>query len=112
MRVLIVLFLALSSISIAVAQQNESSSTTPDSAKPAAAKKDKKTPAPSTVMTPEKTTESAKPGEPAKPDPNEATDKEEHYDVTEVPPVVTHHQTTVNGKADRKSTRLNSSHLG
>jgi len=26
-------------------------------------------------------------------------DKEEHYDVSEVPPIVTHHQITVNGKA-------------
>ncbi|HVM92450.1 MAG TPA: hypothetical protein VMT67_06535 [Terriglobales bacterium] len=29
----------------------------------------------------------------------EATDKEEHFDVSEVPPVVTHHTTTVGGKA-------------
>jgi carboxypeptidase C (cathepsin A) len=36
----------------------------------------------------------SKPGEPAKP----GDDKQEHYDMTEVAPVVTHHQTTVDGK--------------
>ncbi|MGA7288057.1 MAG: peptidase S10, partial [Terriglobales bacterium] len=50
-----------------------------------------------TAMTPEKPAESGRP-ESAKPESNEATDKEEHYDVSEVPPVATHHQATVNGK--------------
>lgn len=32
------------------------------------------------------------------PSPAEAAEKEEHFDVTEVPPVVTHHQVTIQGK--------------
>ena len=41
-----------------------------------------------------------KPAENPKPDAksDEATEKEEHHDVSEVAPVVTHHQITVNGK--------------
>src|SRR5277367_5617400 len=31
-------------------------------------------------------------------DKDKDTDKEEHFDMTEVPPIVTHHQITVNGK--------------
>jgi carboxypeptidase C (cathepsin A) len=68
-------------------------------------------PAPSRRQTPappsEKPAESAIKPEPAaepRPAPREATasdkekDKEEHYDVTETAPVVTHHQITVDGK--------------
>jgi carboxypeptidase C (cathepsin A) len=39
----------------------------------------------------------AKP-ETAKESPAQPADKEEHYDMTEVPPVVTHHQATLDGK--------------
>ena len=49
------------------------------------------------AATADKAAESAKPAE-AKTEANEATDKEEHYDVAEVPPVVTHHQIALNGK--------------
>ena len=62
-------------------------------------KKDKKAQTAQAAPAPtEKSAENAKPAEPAKSD-GEATDKEEHFDVTEVAPVVTHHQVTVNGKA-------------
>ena len=50
------------------------------------------TPAP-----PEQKPETTKP-EQAKPSPEGAKEAEEHYDMTEVPPVVTHHQVTVSGK--------------
>ncbi|MGO9403296.1 MAG: S10 family peptidase [Terriglobales bacterium] len=98
MRILIVLLLAVLTIPFAVTQQDQD--TTPESTKQAASKKDKKQTAPANVATPDKTAESAKPAEPPKPDFGEATDKdkEEHYDVAEVPPVITHHQITLNGK--------------
>src|ERR1035438_2874548 len=104
-----------------------------------------KKPAPG--QTAEKPSESAiKPEAAAEPRPaqreaapdNKDKDKEEHYDMTEVAPAVSHHQITVDGKllkysatagrlpikrgdgkieaemfyVARKSTRLNSSHLG
>jgi len=98
MRILAVLFFAVLTIPFVVAQQSQSQDTTPESAKQTASKKDKKQSMPASVTTPDKSEESAKPAEPPKTDANEATDKEEHYDVTEVPPVITHHQTTLNGK--------------
>lgn len=99
MRILAVLFFAVLTIPFAVARQEQSQPTTSENPKQsAAAKKDKKQSTPATAMTSEKSAESGKPGEAAKPESNEATDKEEHYDVAEVPPVITHHQATVNGK--------------
>jgi carboxypeptidase C (cathepsin A) len=98
MRIQIVLFLAVLTIPFAVAQQNQFQDTTPESAKQPASKKDKKQSPPASSTTPDKSEENAKPAEPPKTDANEATDKEEHYDVAEVPPVITHHQTTLNGK--------------
>ena len=94
-----ILFAALA-VPFVAAQQDQSTAPTPDKAKQSAARKDKskkESPTP-----PDKSAESAsspdssKPGEAAKSE--EAADKEEHYDVAEVPPVVTHHQITVNGK--------------
>jgi carboxypeptidase C (cathepsin A) len=96
MRILAVLFFAVLTIPLTVAQQNQD--TTPESAKQAASKKDKKQTTPASAATPDKTAESGKPAESAKTDANEAADKEEHYDVAEVPPVVTHHQITLKGK--------------
>ncbi|MBZ5663559.1 MAG: peptidase S10 [Acidobacteriia bacterium] len=98
MRILMVLFLALLTIPFAGAQQNQD--TTAENAKQAAPRKDKgkKEPTPSTATTPDKSAESSKPAEPSKGDASEAADKEEHYDVAEVPPVVTHHQVALNGK--------------
>src|ERR1043166_5519224 len=72
----------------------------PDSKKPVASKKQAQPPA-------EKPAEAnLKPEPPAEPKPaireipNEKDkDKEEHFDMTEMPPVVTHHQITVEGKA-------------
>jgi len=95
MRILIVLFFATLTIPFAATQQ--SSDATPESAKQNASKRDKKS-TPASAATPDKAAESGKPAEAPKGDANEATDKEEHYDVMEVPPVITHHQTTLNGK--------------
>jgi len=72
----------------------------PDSTKTPAAKK------PATAQNPEKPVEAAaKPQTPPEEKPairenpaDKEKDKEEHYDMTEVPPVVTHHQITVDGK--------------
>ncbi|MGP0098220.1 MAG: S10 family peptidase [Terriglobales bacterium] len=97
MRILMALLLAALLIPFAVAQQNQSQDATPDSAKPAAAKKDRKQATPGSATTPDKPAETAKPQESPKAD-GEATDKEEHYDVSEVPPVITHHQLSLNGK--------------
>jgi len=97
MRILAVLFFVGLTIPFAVAQQEQSQATTSENTKQAAAKSPKKQATPAPAATPEKPAESGRP-ESAKPESNEATDKEEHYDVAEVPPVITHHQATVNGK--------------
>ena len=100
MRILTVLFCAILTIPFAVAQQEQSQDTTPESAKQAASKKDKgrKESTPASVATPNKPAESGKPAETSKADASEATDKDEHYDVAEVPPVITHRQLSLNGK--------------
>jgi carboxypeptidase C (cathepsin A) len=99
MKILAVLFFALLTIPFSVAQQDQD--TPPESAKQAASTKDKKQATPASAATPDKTAESSKPAEPAKTDASEAADKEEHYDVTEVPPVITHHQITLHSKTLR-----------
>src|SRR5277367_1678228 len=101
MRILAVLVFAVTTITFVVAQQNQPQSATPDTTKQAASRKDKskKEPASSTaVVMPDNASQNAKP-EAARADSAEATDsKDEHYDVTEVPPVITHHSLTLNGK--------------
>ncbi|MGA2720363.1 MAG: peptidase S10 [Candidatus Acidiferrales bacterium] len=106
MRILTVIFFLGLMIPMAVAQQSQSpdtpenaqpSANQPAANKPAVNKKDKKQTTTAST-TPDKSAENAKPSEPSKADANEATDKEEHYDVTEVPPVITHHQFALNGK--------------
>jgi carboxypeptidase C (cathepsin A) len=92
-----ILLSAALAIPLAVAQQNPPSDATPDSAKQASPKKDKKQAAP--TASPEESPQSRPPAEPPKSDPGEAADKEEHYDVAEVPPVITHHQFPASGKS-------------
>ena len=78
-------------------QQDQTTEPSSESAKQPATRKDKKESASTADKTKESAkTESGKPAEAAKSE--EATEKEEHYDVSEVPPVVTHHQITLNGK--------------
>ncbi|MFY9561660.1 MAG: peptidase S10 [Terriglobales bacterium] len=101
MRIVLALMISVFIAAAGVAQQEPSSDTVADKARQAASKekKPKKEQAATAPSAPDKSQESAsKPTETPKPD-AEATDKEEHYDVSEVPPVVTHHQITVNGKA-------------
>ena len=98
MRILAVLFFAMLTVPFASAQQEQPQATPSENSKQAAAKTPKKQATPATAMAPEKPAESGRPAESGKPESNEATDKEEHYDVAEVPPVITHHQATVNGK--------------
>src|SRR5208282_5540435 len=101
MRILAVLFFAVLTIPCAVAQQNQSQDTMPESATQAAPKRDKgkKEPTPASAAASDKSNaESGKPTEPPKGDSSEASDQEEHYDVAEVPPVITHHQITLNAK--------------
>jgi carboxypeptidase C (cathepsin A) len=89
-----VLFAVLTTqVLMAVPQQ---SSDTPDAAKQAHKEKSENKSKKEPAAAPEKSAEN-KPAEPAKSE--EATDKEEHFDVSEVPPVVTHHTITVGGKA-------------
>jgi carboxypeptidase C (cathepsin A) len=97
MRILAIFLFAAMTIPFAAAQQSQSQDTTTDTTKQAAAKKDKKQTTPAAA--PDKTAENGKPTEAPKADAGEATDKEEHYDVTEVPPVITHHQISVGGRA-------------
>jgi carboxypeptidase C (cathepsin A) len=98
MKVLTALLLAILTISLAAAQQ-QSPDATPDSAKLAAARNNKdKTKKEPAAASPDKSAESAKPAEPSKSEEVTDKDKEEHFDVSEVPPVITHHQITLNGK--------------
>ncbi|MBZ5550017.1 MAG: peptidase S10 [Acidobacteriia bacterium] len=101
MRIVLTLIVSVFIASAAIAQQNPSSETSTDHPKQAAPKKKevrKEQPPPAPAATESKPPESAtKPAEPSKPESADA-DKEEHYDVTEVPPVITHHQITLNGK--------------
>jgi carboxypeptidase C (cathepsin A) len=69
--------------------------------KPAAQRKQTTTPLP--AAKPEESANKPEQAAEPRPAPHEALgdkekDKEEHYDMTEVPPVVTHHQITVDGK--------------
>jgi carboxypeptidase C (cathepsin A) len=103
MKVLAVLLFGLLTLPFVAAQQEQSASSTPDSNKPAATKKDKNKDKTKQEMppaaAPDKSAQTAKPSDAPKSDEATDKDKEEHFDVSEVPPVVTHHQTTLNGKA-------------
>jgi carboxypeptidase C (cathepsin A) len=104
MRILIVFLFAMLTIPFTLAQQNQAQNTTPANAIPVTPRKDrgKKEPPPASTVTPDKSAESGKPAEPPKAESGEAADKdkdkEEHYDVAEVPAIVTHHQVAWNGK--------------
>src|SRR6266852_4805080 len=105
MRIVLSLMVSVFMAAASLAQQEQSSQDKATENPKQAASKEKKPkkeqPTPAPAMPETKASESAnKPGEPTKPDSAEATDKDkdEHYDVTEIPPVVTHHQIAVNGK--------------
>jgi len=93
----VVLLVLIMTMPLALAQQDQTE-TAPDSAKQTAAAREKnKKPAAAAEKTNEPArAESGKVAEGGKGE--EASDKEEHYDVSEAAPVVTHHQITLNGK--------------
>jgi carboxypeptidase C (cathepsin A) len=98
MRSLAVSFLlAVALCSSALAQQS-------DPSKPETPKaKEKKSKPEAAAQAETKAPEQSAPVSEAKPEPAKESpgDKDEHYDMTEVPPVVTHHQITVGGKVLR-----------
>jgi carboxypeptidase C (cathepsin A) len=102
MRIVLALIVSMFMASAAMAQQNPSE-TPADNPKQAATKKKearKEQPSPAPPATESKPSEStAKPAEAEKAEAAAAEkEKEEHYDVREVPPVITHHQLRLNGK--------------
>jgi len=99
MRSLLSLIFAIVLACVAVAQQNETQQPSQSQAQPTNQEKKKEKQA--------QTQKAEKPAEPAKstePAPSQQEGKpgddkkEEHYDMTEVAPVVTHHQVSLNGK--------------
>ena len=99
------LVLAVAFLTCSYAQPT--SSTTSNPAPDKTSKKTKTEPAPATpapaARTPEEKTAEAPPTPESKPasagaKEKESEDKEEHYDMTEIAPIVTHHQVTVDGK--------------
>ena len=81
---------------IAFAQQTNSQPAS--SPKPQSQKKQASTEPADTAAKPEASSEPKPPAPQASFDKEKDKDKEEHFDMTEVPPVATHHQITVDGK--------------
>src|SRR5712675_300662 len=111
MRIVLALVISAFVATAALAQQEQSTrekaTENPNQsvAKEKKPKKEQPTPAPAVPDT--KPQENAsKPGEPAKSDSAETPDKDEHYDVTQVAPVVTHHQRGGTGKYTATAGRL------
>jgi len=104
MKMLAALLCAMLTIPFTVAQQTQDTPT--ESSKPTAAKKEKNKKEPASSTPDKPVAETNKPTEPSKPDSTEATDKDkdkdkdkdEHFDVSEVAPIITHHQFALNGK--------------
>ena len=87
---------------LAAAQQNNQSSSQPDQAKKQPEQTQKKSKKEESQKNepkkPEEATAKKTEPAPSQPEPKPGDDKkEEHFDITEVPPVITHHQATVNG---------------
>lgn len=101
MRIVFALIVGLLLSVVGVAQQSSSSQEAlSNNPRQTTKKKEskKEPPSPATPSTESKTTEStSKPAEPSKSESAES-DKEEKFDVAEVPPVVTHHELSLNGK--------------
>jgi len=93
MRFVIATFILMCALLFPALAQQTDSTNQPSQKKPPAARNEKKPD--NAAKPPEATTSEEHKPEPAK---DASTDKEEHYDVSEVPPVVTHHQITVDGK--------------
>jgi carboxypeptidase C (cathepsin A) len=97
MRSLLILFFSLSLAAVAADQQTENQQASQQQSQ-AAAQQKKQQKQPQTQKPQEPTAKTTEPA-PAQPEPKPGDDKkEEHYDMTEVPPVVTHHQISLDGK--------------
>ena len=81
--------------------QQSSSSQPPDSSKSKKAKPEATPQAAPDAKPQEQPAPAAKPESPKEAPAGKPDDKEEHYDMTEIPPVVTHHQITSDGKVLR-----------
>src|ERR1700758_1836039 len=83
------------------AQQSDSTKSQPAPSKTTNREKKPSTPPKVPEGKPQEAQTPVNPSEETKPETSKETpaDKDEHYDVTEGPPVVTHHQITVDGKA-------------
>jgi carboxypeptidase C (cathepsin A) len=97
MRSLAVSFLLTLAFTMGMLGQQSESTKTPETAK-TQKKKPEAPPQPSSETKTQAPTESEAKAEAAKEAPGKPDDKEEHFDVSEVPPVVTHHQITLDGK--------------
>jgi len=99
MRTIAVSLLVTIALSISVFAQQSDSTKTPEAPRAREKKKPEMPAAPNSETKPPE----PQPGSPeakseSKPEPGKEGASEEHYDMTEVPPVVTHHQSTVDGK--------------
>jgi len=99
MRTIAVSLLVTLALSISVFAQQSDTTKTPETPRTREKKKPETPAAPNSETKPPE----PQPGSPEaksepKPEPGKEGASEEHYDMTEVPPVVTHHQTTVDGK--------------
>ena len=83
-------------IAFSFAQQTDQPKSQSQKKPPATQPGDK--PAENPAIKPEAPSEQRPPAREAASDKDKEKDKEERYDMTEVPPVVTHHQITVAGK--------------
>ncbi|MGB8771739.1 MAG: peptidase S10 [Candidatus Korobacteraceae bacterium] len=98
MRSLLVNFSLLCVLLIpALAQQPDSSQSQPQAEPQTKTKAPSKKPQPP-VKSPEAAAAEEQKSEPAKESAEKSKDKEERFDMTEVAPIVTHHEITVNGK--------------
>jgi carboxypeptidase C (cathepsin A) len=101
MRRLLTALVVLSAVLGMAQSQTDSSKKPADQKKTQPAKSPEKKPAENAASTPEAAAAAPQEQKPAKEssgDKDKDKDKEEHFDMTEVAPVVTHHQITVNGK--------------
>jgi carboxypeptidase C (cathepsin A) len=99
MRSLLVLVITAALAGSVFAQQNENQSASQPDSQSANQQKKKEKAQPSKQQKPEEPAAKSTEPAPAQAEPKPGDDKkEEHFDMTEVPPVVTHHQVSVNGK--------------
>ncbi len=99
MRSLLVFVITAALAGSVFAQQNENQSASQPDSQSANQQKKKEKAQPSKQQKPEEPAAKSTEPAPAQAEPKPGDDKkEEHFDMTEVPPVVTHHQVSVNGK--------------